>query len=138
MLGIDNYDWNTVFCIIVSMYLAFLPANAMLFSNVDFTIIYLKLWSFLYLLQQCIFGHFSKTNHNKNDYIHLKKRKDESLFLSFMYEMYICTSWALYINLDIWDYKFFEMFLKDMRTKTWQVLEIKQNKIMYTLLTLQN
>ena len=52
----------------------------------------------------------------------------------FMYEMYICTSWALYINLDIWDYKFFEMFLKDMRTKTWQVLEIKQNKIMYTLL----
>ena len=44
-----------------------------------------------------------------------------------MYEMYICTSWALYINLDIWDYKFFEMFLKDMRTKTWQVLEIKQN-----------
>ena len=55
-----------------------------------------------------------------------------------MYEMYICTSWALYINLDIWDYKFFEMFLKDMRTKTWQVLEIKQNKITYYIVIIHD
>ena len=55
-----------------------------------------------------------------------------------MYEMYICTSWGLYIHLDIWDYKFFEMFLKDMRTKTWQVLEIKQNKITYYIVIIHD